>query len=161
MTPPLLWMFAVALIIVGFVGIVVPGLPGTILVFAGMCLAAWADGFSRVGVGTIVVLAVLAAASYAVEFGAAAFGVKRVGASRRAMAGAAAGTLLGVFFGLPGVIIGPFAGAVIGELSARSDLAQAGRVGVAAWIGFLVGTVVKVGIAFIMLGIFLFALFVP
>ena len=106
-------------------------------------------------------LAVLAAASYAVELGAAAFGVKRVGASRRAMAGAAAGTLLGVFFGLPGVIIGPFAGAVIGELSARSDLAQAGRVGVAAWIGFLVGTVVKVGIAFIMLGIFLFALFVP
>ena len=105
--------------------------------------------------------AVLAAASYAVELGAAAFGVKRVGASRRAMAGAAAGTLLGVFFGLPGVIIGPFAGAVIGELSARSDLAQAGRVGVAAWIGFLVGTVVKVGIAFIMLGIFLFALFVP
>ena len=161
MTPSLLWVVALALIIVGFVGIVVPGLPGTILVFVGMCLAAWADGFSRVGVATILGLAVLAAASYAVELGAAAFGVKRVGASRRAMAGAAAGTLLGVFFGLPGVIIGPFAGAVIGELSARSDLAQAGRVGVAAWIGFLVGTVVKVGIAFIMLGIFLFALFVP
>jgi uncharacterized protein YqgC (DUF456 family) len=143
----LLWMLAVALIVLGL--------------FAGMCLAASTDGFTRVSVGTIVVVGMLAAASYAVEFAAVALGVKRVGASRRAIAGAALGTMIGVFFGLPGVIIGPFAGAAIGEWSARPDVAQAGRVGAAAWVGFLVGTVVKAGLAFIMLGIFLIALFVP
>jgi uncharacterized protein len=159
--PSLLWVLGIALIVIGCIGIVVPALPGTIFVFAGMCLAAWADGFARVSVGTIVLLGVLAVASYAAEFAAVALGVKRVGASRRAIVAAAVGTMVGAFFGLPGIIIGPFAGAVAGELSARSDLARAGRVGVAAWIGFLIGTVVKVGLTFIMLGIFLFALFVP
>jgi uncharacterized protein YqgC (DUF456 family) len=154
-------MVAVALVVLGVVGSVIPGLPGTIFVFAGMWLAAWADGFTRVSVATIVVLGVLAAASYAVELAAAGLGVKRVGASRQAIVGAALGTVLGLFFGLPGVIVGPFAGAVIGELSARSGLAQAARVGVAAWVGLLLGTAVRVGVAFIMLGIFLFALLVP
>jgi uncharacterized protein YqgC (DUF456 family) len=156
-----LWVVAVALVVLGVVGSVIPGLPGTIFVFAGMWLAAWADGFTRVSVATIVVLGVLAAASYAVELAAAGLGVKRVGASRQAIVGAALGTVLGLFFGLPGVIVGPFAGAVIGELSARSGLAQAARVGVAAWVGLLLGTAVRVGVAFIMLGIFLFALLVP
>jgi uncharacterized protein YqgC (DUF456 family) len=160
-SPALLWMLAVALIVLGLACIVIPGLPGTILVFAGMWLAAWADGFTRVSVATVVVLGVLVAASYVVEFAAAGLGVKRVGASRRAILGAALGTMLGLFFGLPGVIVGPFAGAVIGELSARSGLAQAARVGVAAWIGLIVGAVVRVGVAFLMLGIFLIALFVP
>jgi uncharacterized protein YqgC (DUF456 family) len=160
-TPALLWVLGAGLIVLGFMGILMPALPGTIFIFAGMCLAAWADGFTRVGVGTLVVLGVLAAASYAVEFVAALLGVKRVGASRRAVVGAALGTLVGAFFALPGVILGPFAGAVIGELSARSSLAQAGRVGFAATIGFLVGAVVKAGLAFIMLGIFLIALVVP
>jgi uncharacterized protein YqgC (DUF456 family) len=160
-TPALLWVLGVGLIVLGFIGILMPALPGTILIFAGMCLAAWADGFTHVGVGTLVMLGVLAAGSYAVEFAAASLGVKRVGASRRAIVGAALGTLVGAFFALPGVILGPFVGAVIGELSARTGVAQAGRVGVAATIGFLVGAVVKIGLAFMMLGIFLIALLVP
>jgi uncharacterized protein YqgC (DUF456 family) len=159
-SPALLWTLAIALIVLGLIGIVVPGLPGTVFVFAGMWLAAAADGFTRVSVATVVVLGVLAAASYAVEFAAAGFGVKRVGASRRAMLGAALGSMIGLFFGLPGMIVGPFAGAVIGELSVRSGVGQAARVGVAAWIGILLGAVVKVGVAFIMLGIFVFALLV-
>ena len=76
------------------------------------------------------------------------------------MAGSAIGTIAGLFFGLPGLIIGPFAGAVIGELTAGRDLARAGRAGIVAWLGFLIGTVVKVGIAFAMVGIFLTAWFV-
>jgi uncharacterized protein len=160
-SPALLWIVALALIAFGFVGIFVPGLPGIIFMFAGMWLAAWADGFAHLGVATLIVLGLLAAASYAVEFAATLLGVKRVGASWRAIVGAALGTLLGLFVGLPGVIVGPFVGAVIGELSARSGLARAARVGVAAWVGFLVGTVVKVGVGFLMLGIFLVALLVP
>jgi uncharacterized protein YqgC (DUF456 family) len=160
-SPALLWALAVVFVLVGLAGIVMPALPGTVLVFAGLWLAAWADGYARVSVTTVVVLGLIAAATHGVDFVATALGVKRVGASKRAIIGATLGTLLGIVFGLPGVIVGPFAGAVIGELSARRDLAQAGRVGVAAWIGFLVGTVVKVALVFLMIGVFVVAWFVP
>ena len=152
-------MVAVVLVIVGLVGVVMPAVPGTLLVFAGLVLAAWADGFSRVGVGTLVVIGLLGAASYGIDFVAAALGAKRLGASRRAMAGAAVGTVLGLFLGLPGLIIGPFVGAVAGELTLHRDLLQAGRAGVAAWIGFAIGMAVKVALVFVMIGIFVAAYF--
>lgn len=114
----------------------------------------------RVGAGTIVLLGIVTVASYVVDIATMALGMKRLGTTKRAMAGAAIGTIAGVFFGLPGLIIGPFAGAVIGELTAHRDLGRAGRAGVAAWLGFLIGTVVKVGLAFAMVGIFLTAWFV-
>ena len=156
----LLWVLASVLVVGGLVGIVLPALPGTILIFAGLLLAAWADGFSRVGIATLVVIGVIAAASYAVDFVAAALGAKRLGASPRAMVGAGLGTLLGLPFGLPGIIFGPFVGAVLGELSVHRDIARAGRAGVAAWIGFAIGTAVKVALAFSMIAIFLAATFV-
>jgi uncharacterized protein len=155
----LLWALAIVLVVVGLVGVVVPALPGTILVFAGLLLAAWADGFTRVGVLTIVVIGIIAAASYGVDFVAAALGARRLGASKRAMLGAGLGTILGLFLGLPGLILGPFVGAVLGELSSNRDLKAAGRAGVAAWIGFAIGTAVKVGIVFLMIGIFAAALY--
>jgi uncharacterized protein YqgC (DUF456 family) len=127
---------------------------------AGLVLAAWADGFARVGVWTLVVIAVIGAASYLVDFAAAALGAKKLGASPRAMIGAGLGTLLGLFLGLPGIIVGPFLGAVIGELTVHRNWAKVGKAGVAAWLGFLVGMAVKVGIAFFMLAIFLGAMFV-
>jgi uncharacterized protein YqgC (DUF456 family) len=123
-------------------------------------LAAWADGFARVGVWTLAVIGVIAAASYFVDFAAAALGARKLGASTRAMAGAALGTLAGLFFGLPGLIVGPFVGAVIGELTTHRDWKRAGRAGVAAWIGFAIGTAVKVGLAFAMIAIFAAAWFV-
>jgi uncharacterized protein len=153
----LLWVLAVALVAIGLAGILLPALPGTILIFAGLLLAAWADGFTRVGTASLVVIGVIGAASYAVDFVAAALGAKHLGASPRAMTGAALGTVLGLFLGLPGLIIGPFAGAVLGELTAHRDLKRAGRAGVAAWIGFAIGTAVKVALAFSMIAIFIAA----
>jgi len=155
----LLWICGAALVVVGLAGILLPALPGTILIFAGLLLAAAADGFTRVGVVPLVIIGVIGAASYGVDFVAAALGAKRLGASPRAMVGAGLGTLLGLFLGLPGLILGPFVGAVLGELSAHRDLARAGRAGLAAWIGFAVGAVVKVGLAFLMIAIFAAALF--
>jgi uncharacterized protein YqgC (DUF456 family) len=157
----MIWVLAVVLVAAGLAGVVLPGMPGTILIFAGLLLAAWHDGFVHVGVPTIVALGVLTIATYFVDVATMALGMKRLGATRRAMAGAALGTLAGLFFGLPGLVIGPFAGAVIGELTAdHRDVRGAGRAGVAAWFGFLIGTVVKVGLAFVMVGIFLTAWFV-
>ena len=156
----MIWALAVVLVVVGLAGVVFPALPGTVLIFAGLLLAAWADGFARVGAGTIILLGVLTVGTYFVDVATMALGMKRLGTTKRAKAGSAFGAIAGVFFGLPGLIIGPFAGAVIGELTAHRDLARAGRAGIAAWLGFLIGTVVKVGLAFAMVGIFLTAWFV-
>lgn len=155
----LLWVLGVALVVIGLGGVVLPALPGTVLIFAGLLLAAWVDGFVHVGIGTLVLIGVIGAVSYGVDFVAAALGAKHVGASPRAVAGAAVGTLLGLVFGLPALIFGPLAGAILGELSAHRNLARAGRVGVAAWIGFAIGTAVKIALAFSMVAIFLAALF--
>mgnify|MGYP003575681065 CR=1 FL=1 len=149
---------AVVMVIIGLIGVVMPALPGHMLILAGLIVGAWANGFTRVGVWTLVVLGIIALASYGVDFVAVALGAKKLGASPRAMTGAALGTLAGLFFGLPGVIVGPFVGAVIGELTSHRDFTKAGKAGVAAWIGFAIGTAVKVALAFLMIGIFLVAL---
>ena len=156
----LLWVVAVVLVVIGLVGTVLPALPGAMLIVAGLVVAAWSDGFMKVGVWTLVVIGAIGAASYLVDFAAAALGAKQFGASPRAMVGAGLGTMLGLFLGLPGIIIGPFLGAVIGELTVHRDMAKVGKAGFAAWIGFLIGMVVKVGIAFLMIAIFLSAFFV-
>ena len=153
-------MLAVVLVIVGLVGTVLPALPGAMLIVAGLVVAAWADGFSRVGVWTLVVIGAIGAASYLVDFAAAALGAKKFGASPRAMVGAGLGTLAGLFLGPVGIIFGPFVGAIIGELTVHRDIAKVGKAGLAAWIGFLLGMAVKVGIAFLMIAIFLGAMFV-
>ena len=153
-----LWIVGVLLVAVGIVGIVFPALPGHVLIFAGLLAAAWADDFTRVGGWTLALIGVIAALSYTVDFVAAALGAKRVGASRRAVVGAGLGTLLGIPFGLPGVLIGPLAGALLGELSVHREWKRAAGVGMAAWIGFLIGTAVKVGLAFAMIAIFIAAL---
>ena len=154
----LLWIVSVVMVIVGLIGVVMPALPGHMLILAGLIVGAWANGFTRVGLWTLIALGIIALASYGVDFIAVALGAKRLGASPRAMTGAALGTLAGLFFGLPGVIIGPFVGAVIGELTTHRDFTKAGKAGVAAWIGFAIGTAVKVALAFLMIGIFLVAL---
>jgi uncharacterized protein YqgC (DUF456 family) len=151
---------AILLVIAGLVGVVVPAVPGIILIFAGLLLAAWSDGFVRVGVPTMVLLGVLTVVIYFADVAMMAMGMKRLGTTKRAMAGAALGGLAGLFFGLPGLVIGPFVGAVIGELTSNADWRVAGRAGLAAWIGVLVGTLAKVGLAFAMVGIFLAAWFV-
>lgn len=155
----LLWIVGVALVLVGLAGIVLPALPGTILIFAGLLLAAWANGFTAVGSGPLILIGVIAAVSYAVDLVAAAAGAQRIGSSRRAVVGAALGTLLGLFFGLPGVLFGPLAGALVAEWTVHRDVRRAGRAGLGAWIGFLVGTGVKIALAFSMIAIFILALF--
>jgi uncharacterized protein YqgC (DUF456 family) len=153
------WALAVALVAAGLAGVVLPALPGTVLIFAGLLLAAWADHFTRVGAPSLVLIAIIGLASYGVDFVAAALGAKKLGASTRAVVGAGLGTLLGLAFGLPGLIFGPLLGAILGELSANRDFKRAGRAGLAAWVGFMIGAAVKIALAFSMIAIFLAAMF--
>jgi uncharacterized protein len=155
-----LWIIAIALIAIGVVGTVLPAVPGVILVFAGMALGAWLDDFARIPVWVLVILGVLTVLAWALEYVAGVLGAKRAGASGRAIAGAAIGTLVGVFTGLWGLIFMPLVGAAIGEYSAQRDLRRAGKVGMATWIGLLLGTAAKVAIVFTMIAIFVTALLV-
>lgn len=149
------WIGAIALVVAGLIGLVLPAIPGAPLIFAGLVLAAWAESFKYVGLWTIVVLAVLAVLTYGVDFWATMFGAKKFGASKRAVIGALLGAIAGIFLGLPGVIFGPFIGAVIGELSARRNLQQAARAGIGATIGLVLGAALKIALAFAMIGIFI------
>ncbi len=158
MTTALLWVACYALIALGVAGTVLPALPGTGLVFVGILLGAWADGFTRVGAGTLTAVGVLAVLAWALDYLAALFGAKKAGASRQALIGAALGTVAGLLFGLVGVLFLPLVGAAAGEYLARRDQGQAVKVGVATWLGLMAGMLAKIVIAFVMVGIFLVAL---
>lgn len=156
----LAWTIAVGLVALGIAGTVLPALPGPILVFAGIAVAAWIDGFTRIPVWMVVGFAALTVLAWIVDYIAAAMGAKRVGASRLAIVGALVGTLAGIFTGLWGLLFMPLAGAALGEYIAQGDMRRAGHVGIATWIGLLVGTAVKLAIVFAMVGLFAFALMV-
>lgn len=159
-TSTLLYLIAAVLVLVGLAGIVLPALPGLPIMFVGMVVAAWADDFQRVSILTLVLLGILTVLSFGIDFMAASMGAKRVGASKLAIIGAVVGTLVGVLAAGPiGVFIGPFAGALIGELINRRDLKQATKVGVGTTFGIILGVVLKLGLAFAMLGLFALAWF--
>jgi uncharacterized protein YqgC (DUF456 family) len=155
----LLWVLAVLLVLVGMAGTILPALPGAPLVFLGMVLAAWADGFQKVGWFPLTILGTLTVLTLVVDFAATSLGAKRVGASWLAVAGAAVGTIVGLFFSLPGLILGPFVGAVLGEYLARRNRDQALKAGIGTWIGIMLGTAGKLALIFMMIGVFAFFYF--
>lgn len=153
----LYYAIAALLVLVGIAGTILPALPGLPLVFAGMLLGAWAGHFEYIGVPVLVVLGVLTVLSLAVDFWATALGAKRVGASGKAVAGAVIGTFVGIFFGPVGLFAGPFIGALAGELLHGRDVGHATRVGFGTWLGVVFGTVLKLALAFTMVGLFVLA----
>ena len=156
-----LWVLAAILVIVGVAGLVLPALPGAPLVFAGLLAGAAADDFEYVGVWTLLALAAMATMTYAVDFVSGAFGARKFGASKRAVIGAAVGALVGAacvlvgfVAGLPGLVLGPFLGALLGELSQHGNLRRAGWAGIGATLGLALGAALKLGLALSMLGLF-------
>lgn len=152
----LLWILSAVCVIAGVAGLALPMLPGAPLLFGGLVLAAWAESFQYVGFWTLFFLGLLAAATYAVDFAAGIVGAKKFGASKQAVIGSAIGTIVGLFFGPLGLLLGPFLGAMLGELTVRRELIAASKSGLGTTIGMLVGTALKLAMAFMMIGIFLF-----
>ncbi|MEN6464471.1 MAG: DUF456 domain-containing protein [Syntrophaceae bacterium] len=156
----ILWITAILLILAGVAGVVLPALPGLPLIFIGVLLAAWINNFQLISILTVYVLAALAILGLVIEYVAAAYSVKRAGASKQGMIGAALGTLAGIFTGFWGLLFMPLAGAAIGEFLAHKDILRAGKVGTATWYGLIIAAVMKLAIAFTMLGIFIAALLI-
>jgi uncharacterized protein YqgC (DUF456 family) len=151
---------AVVLVLLGLAGAVLPALPGVPMVYAGLVLAAWAQDFEQVSWLTLGILGILTVLSFVIDFAATALGAKRVGATKLAVVGAMLGTFAGFFLGIPGLILGPFVGAVAGEMLSHGRMQQATRAGVATWMGLVFGTLAKLALVFTMLGVFAFAWFV-
>lgn len=147
-----LYLLAAALIIGGVAGAILPILPGIPMIFGGIWLAAAVDDYRHLGWGWLVAIALVGIVGVALDFISATLGAKRIGASPRALWGAGIGTTVGMFFGIPGLLIGPFAGAVIGELWSGTSVLRSAHVGVSTWIGMLVGILAKVVISFLMIG---------
>jgi uncharacterized protein YqgC (DUF456 family) len=156
----ILWILGALLSAVGLSGLLLPIVPGAPVLFVGLLLGAWAEDFRYIGVWTLTVLAMLTALTYVVEFAASALGVRKYGGSKRAMAGAALGGIAGMFLGIPGILFGPFIGAVIGELSLQRSVNEASRAGFGTVVGLAIGLAGKFAIGMTMIGLFLLKRFV-
>ncbi|MCM2355506.1 MAG: DUF456 domain-containing protein [Arenimonas sp.] len=154
------YVVAGALIVIGLLGTILPVLPGLPVMYAGMVLAAWAGGFRHIGGWTLAVLGVLVLLSIAVDLLASIAGARRVGASNKGVFGAGVGGFVGLFFGLPGLVAGPFLGAALGEVAHGREWKHASKIGFGTWVGLLLGAIFKLGLAFAMLGLFSLALLV-
>jgi uncharacterized protein YqgC (DUF456 family) len=150
----LLYVFAVMLITAGLVAAVLPIFPGIPLIFGGIWLIAGVDGYRHVGFWWLLGIAGVGAVGLLLDLLAGALGAKRLGASKQAVWGALVGTVIGLFLGLPGLLLGPFAGAVLGELSAGHSVQRSTRVGVSAWVGLIFGTLFKLVSSLVMVAMF-------
>lgn len=144
-------------IIVGFVGIALPALPGILLVLVGCILIAWDGGFQQVGLLPLVSITLIALISQVAELFTTKYGVEKVGASKRAVFGALAGLVVGFFFAPIGIVLGPFLGAMLGEYSVGGDINQATKAGLGAWLGLFASIVIKYILAFAMVAILISA----
>jgi uncharacterized protein len=150
----LLYVVAAVLIIVGLIGAIMPALPGIPLIFGGIWLIAGVDHYQHLGPGWLLAVAGVGAAGLTLDLFGGALGAKRVGASKQAVWGALAGTVIGVFFGLPGLLFGAFFGAVLGELSAGTSVLRSAQVGVSTWVGLIFGSIIKLVSSVTMLALF-------
>ncbi len=142
------------LMLVGLVGCVLPMLPGTPLVFAGIYIYAWLTGFTLISRNLIIFFLILTVFSVVIEYISSSIGSKKFGASKLGFFGAFVGAIIGVFFIPWGLIIGPLAGALLGELIVGKKIKEAFRSGTGAVIGFFGGTFLKIVISFAMIAFF-------
>jgi uncharacterized protein len=147
-----LYALGVAALAVGIAGVVLPAIPGSALLVVGALLVAWAEDFTRVGWGTVIASVVIAILIWIVDWAAALLGARAFGASRWSVVGAGIGLLVGLFLGLPGILLGPIVGAVAFEYARNPDMKRAAKAGAGAFVGFVLGSAVKVALAFVTVG---------
>jgi uncharacterized protein YqgC (DUF456 family) len=136
-------IIAVTLGILGLVGTIVPVLPGTIISFLGLVAASFTEG-SNIEVVVLTVWGVVSLAVIALDYLLPGYFSKRFGGTQWGSWGATIGTIVGIFIGPAGLILGPFAGAVIGELlGEKLTMREAIRVGFGSMLSFVVGSLFK------------------
>jgi len=159
MTPAEMTGLALTLLImlVGLVGNIVPGLPGAPLILVAAVGHRLWFGMHSVSNGMLLGLAIATALALFIDFLASLLGAKRFGATWRGVLGAAVGGLVGLFFSLPGILLGPFIGATLFELAGGHKFKDATRAGLGATVGLFLGIFAKCAISVAMIGVFTFS----
>jgi uncharacterized protein YqgC (DUF456 family) len=147
------------LVALGVAFLAMPAAPAIGIIFAGVATVAWADDFARIGWWTLGVLLALTVVGSLADNVATLFGARKAGASGWGVAGAGLGMLLGLAFGLPGIIIGPALGAFVLEYVRNPDLRKAGWAGLGGLFGFVLGIVAKSFFGMLIVGIAALAYF--
>jgi uncharacterized protein YqgC (DUF456 family) len=150
------WILTIVLFAIGLVGTVLPIVPGTTIILAAAVIHRIMLGPDRsIGWGSLALLALLTIATYALDFLGGYFGAKFFGATKWGMFGAVMGALVGLFFGIPGLFIGPVMGAIAGEFVGGKRMIDAGRAGWGSLLGNMGGMLAKLAIALAMITVFL------
>ena len=149
-------MLALLLMGAGTVGCLLPSFPGSPLVLGGAVLHRFYFGEASVGNLVLVLLVLLTCFALALDYLASVYGAKRFGATRWGVAGALVGALGGMFWPLPGLLVGPFVGATVLEMIAGREWRESARAGLGATLGFLAGGVGKFAVAVGMTALFTF-----
>jgi uncharacterized protein YqgC (DUF456 family) len=147
---------ALALVVmcIGLAGSILPGLPSTPIVLAAAIGHRLYFGQASASYWIIGILVGLTLLSLAVDYIASMVGAKQLGASSRGVFGAVVGAVIGLFFSLPGILFGPFLGALVFELAGRREFKDAARAGLGATLGLLAGAVGKLLCCLLMMGLF-------
>jgi uncharacterized protein YqgC (DUF456 family) len=145
---------ALLVMLCGSVGSVLPGIPGTPLVLIAAVVHRLYFGPTGANNWVLVALIGLTLISVAFDYTASVLGAKKLGATWRGMLGAIIGGMVGVWFNVPGILLGPFVGAMVFEFLGAREVKRATRAGLGATLGLLAGAVGKVAICVAMMGLF-------
>jgi uncharacterized protein len=138
----------------GTIGSMVPAVPGTPLVLAAAIVHRLVFGAHSANTTVLLIMGALALVSFGLDYLATFLGAKKLGATWRGMVGAILGTLVGFFFSLPGLILGPFLGAALFELMGGRKWKEAARAGAGAVLGLLLGAIGKCACCVAMMALF-------
>jgi uncharacterized protein YqgC (DUF456 family) len=153
----LLLILGVGIIAAGIISLALPIVPGVAIIYLGIVTVAWADDFTRIGPVMLFAMLALTLVAMIADNVAGIFGARRAGASGWGVFGAGVGALVGIPFGLPGVILGPAVGALAFEYMKNPDLKRAGKAGLGGLLGFFLGVVAKAIFGVMLVGLALVA----
>jgi uncharacterized protein YqgC (DUF456 family) len=155
----LLLALAIILMILGIAGCLLPVLPGPPLTYLGLVVLHFSK-FADISKNLFIILGIVAVVVTVIDYIVPIWGTKQFGGSKYGMRGATVGLIIGLFLGPPGIIIGPFIGAVVGELIFKDDFKYALKAGFGSLLGFLTGVGLKLAAALLMTFYFIRALIV-
>ncbi len=150
---------AIILMLLGIAGCLLPILPGPPLTYLGLVVLHFTR-FAEISRNMFIILGIVAVVVTVIDYVVPIWGTRRFGGSKYGMRGATVGLIIGLFLGPPGIIIGPFIGAVVGELIFKDDIKYALKAGFGSLLGFLTGVGLKLAAALLMLFYFVKALIV-
>ena len=155
----LLLALAIVLMILGIAGCLLPVLPGPPLTYLGLVVLHFTR-FADIDRNLFIILGIVAVVVTVIDYVVPIWGTRQFGGSKYGMRGATVGLIIGLFLGPPGIIIGPFIGAVVGEMIFKDDIRYALKAGFGSLLGFLTGVGLKLAASLLMTFYFIKALIV-